>query len=730
MFDADNDGYNDIYVCNGVNRDVTNLDFMDFFANDVIQKMILTGKKESVDEVLKKIPETPLANKAFRNLGNLKFSDASNAWGFSQPSFSNGAAYGDLNNDGALDLIVNNENGPAFVYKNNSRQINRNHFIGVFLKGSSTNTFAVGSKIKVFANGQILSREVIPSRGFQSSVDYKQIIGLGKTTEIDSMLVMWPDRTYSVFKHPPIDTVLVLQQPDKGKIYEDPPAFPDPPALFVPAKAGFDKHEEDDNVDFYYERNIPEMLSREGPKAAVGDVNGDGLVDIYIGGTKGHPGQLYLQTKSGDFIKKKQPVFDQYSDFEDEAVLFFDADNDGDLDLYVGPGGNNSQSFTRQMQSRLYKNDGKGNFTIDVDAFPPNGMNTAVAIAYDFNHDGFPDLFVGGRNVPREYGVSPSSFLYVNDGKGHFTDIAKTKNPDIANIGMVTGAVWADVDGDSTKELIISGEWMAPRIFSFKSYRFVEIPSNLNKLFGMWQTVQAIDVNGDGKMDLIFGNIGENFYLRPDSATPIKLWINDFNQNSSLDKILTYTKNGKDMPVFLKHELQDQIPSVKKQNLKHEDYAGKSIQQLFPSEMIEKCIVKRFDFPSSIIAVNKGNGNFDIQKLPPMAQLSSVNAIHVADVNSDGIADLILGGNLYYFLPQFERLDASFGAVLLNDGKGNFRWLEQNQSGLHVQGVVRAIVEIPGKEKTGFLFLRNNDYPLLYQVKKTLKPSKNLAATR
>ncbi|MEO8821582.1 MAG: VCBS repeat-containing protein [Ginsengibacter sp.] len=717
MFDANNDGYNDIYVCNGVNRDVTNLDFMDFFANDVIQKMILTGKKESVDEVVKKIPRTPLVNKMYENLGNLSFRDASNSWGFIQPSYSNGAAYGDLNNDGTLDLVVNNENGPAFVYKNNSRIINHNHFIGIFLKGKDENTFAIGSKIKVFVGNEIMEREVIPSRGFQSSVDYKQIIGLGKSGKIDSMFIIWPDRTFSKYIHPPFDTVLVIQQPEHAKIFTDTTTVADQDALFSQVKTDFEKHQEDDNVDFYYEKNIPETLSREGPKATVADVNGDGLADIYIGGTKDHPGQIYLQQKNGSFIKKKEPAFDQFKDFEDEAVLFFDADNDGDPDLYVGPGGNDNPSYSRPMQSRLYKNDGKGNFTIDTKAFPPNGMNTGVAIAYDFNHDGFLDLFVGGRSYPRQYGVSPSSFLYVNDGKGHFTDIAKTKNQDIANIGMVTGAVWADVTGDSSKELIITGEWMAPRIFSYKGDHFVEIKSNLNKLFGLWQTVTAADVNGDGKMDLIFGNIGENFYLNPDSAKPVKLWIDDFNQNSNLNKILTYTVNGKDMPVFLKHDLQEEIPSIKKQNLKHGDYATKAIQDLFPPEILQKATVKQFNYPSSIGAINQGNGNFLIKKLPRMAQLSSINAIEPIDVNGDGATDLVMGGNLYTFIPQFERLDASFGDVLLNDGKGNFKWVNQKKTGLNVKGMVRDIVQIPGKNDPGILFLINDEYPVLYKFK-------------
>lgn len=722
MFDADNDGWNDIYVCNGVNRDVTNLDFMDFFADDVYHKMALSGKKESVDEVVRRIPQTPLKNRAFKNLGNLSFADVGDSWGFTQTSYSNGAAYGDLNNDGALDLIVNNENGPAFVYKNNSRLLNKNNYIGIFLKENSKNTFAIGSKIKVFANNEIFTREVIPSRGFQSSVDYKQIIGLGKATKIDSMEIIWPDRTSSVFVHPPLDKVLVIQQPvNNNKAIDSLKNITKVSPLFVSVTSSFDKHVEDDNIDFYYERNIPEMLSREGPKAAVGDVNGDGLADIYIGGTKGHPGQLYLQTKDGKFIKKKEPVFEQYADFEDEAVLFFDADNDGDLDLFVGPGGNSNPTYSREMQSRLYKNDGKGNFTIDAAAFPPNGMNTSVAIAYDFNHDGYLDLFVGGRNFPREYGVSPSSFLYINDGKGHFKDIAKTKNPDIAKIGMVTGAVWANVTGDSAKELIIAGEWMAPRIFSFNGDHFVEVKSNLNHLSGLWQTMATADVNNDGKPDLILGNIGENFYLRPDSLNPAKLWINDFNQNGSLDKILSYTINGRDMPVFLKHDLQVEIPFIKKQNLKHEDYASKSIQELFPEEILKTSTVKEFNYCASIVAINEGNGNFVIKKMPTMTQLSSINAIHCFDVDRNGSTDLILGGNLFDFLPQFERLDASFGDVLLNDGKGNFQWLDQKLSGLEVQGMVKDIVEIPGTNGSQILFLRNNDFPLLYDFKSSAK---------
>ena len=715
IFDADNDGLSDLFICNGIYHDVTDQDFIDFFANDVMQKMAFTGEKEAVDEIIKRMPSHPIPNKAYRNNGELKFTDEATNWGLAQPSFSNGAAYGDLDNDGDLDLVVNNVNAKSFIYQNQSRERTRNNYIGFSLMGKGANSFAIGSTVRIHQGEQVITRELIPSRGFQSSVDYKLIVGLGNKP-VDSVTIIWPDQTISRHKNLALNKSHTIKQEAAEKFTTT--QSTETPTFFQLLQQDFDKHQEDDYVDFYYERGIPMMLSRQGPKAAHGDVNGDGLTDLYICGAANQPGQLYLQT-AGGFQKKKNIFFDRLANFEDVAALFFDADKDGDLDLFVGSGGNKAPALALEYQNRLFKNDGSGNFELDDRSLPNNGVNTSCVVANDFDQDGDMDLFVGSRNIPQNYGVTPQSSLLVNDGTGNFTDIAKIKNERIGQTGLVTDAVWTDVTKDGHKELVIVGEWMSPRIFTFKNNRFEEITTNMNSMFGWWRSVVADDLDNDGDDDLVLGNIGENFYLRPGESAPVKMWLSDFDHNGTTEKIITATTDGKDKPIFLKRELIDQIASLRKQNLKYVDFASKSVQDLFPSDEMNKAVKKKFNYNSSVVAWNNGNGNFTITKLPMMVQLSSVNSIICTDINGDQKKDLILGGNEFDFLPQFSRIDASFGHVLLNRGNQVLEWVSNKSSGLQLRGQVRDMVVVQTKKSKQLLVLQNSERPLLFNLRTT-----------
>ena len=723
MFDADNDGYNDIYVCNGIYRDLTNQDFLSFDANEIKAKMLQSGKKD-LSELVGKIPSIAVPNKIYRNLGNLKFSDEGANWGFTENSFSNGAAYADLDNDGDLDLVVNNVNEPAFVLKNNSREQNKNNFISISLKGAGENTFAVGSQIFIYKGDQILSRALIPSRGFQSSVDYRQLIGIGTATQVDSLLIVWPDHSFTKAIHPQINQQVVFSQPLHSAKIIAPKAGGSNP-LFENVLTKFERHIDDDFTDFYNERGILKMQSHEGPQTAVADVNNDGLDDIYIGGTMANPGQLYIQDHSRNFVKKEQADFKPVIGFVDGAILFFDCDKDGDQDLLVGQGGNVAAPFSRELQHRLFKNDGKGNFLLSAESFPANKDNISIASAHDLEGDGDLDLFVGGGFVSGSYGTTAQSHIYINDGKGKFVDMPANKCNGIADAGLVTGAAWADVDGDQKAELVIAGEWMAPKIFKYNGNGFVPWQTNLSDYSGCWQTVAVADVNGDGKQDLVLGNLGENFYLKPGRNNPVKLFLKDFDNNGQVDKVITRSIDGKDKSVFMKSELESQLPFLKKQNLRNSVYAQKDIQGLFGTDKLKDALVKQINFASSCIAINEGKGIFRLQNLPVQVQLSSVKAILPLDVNFDGFIDLLVGGNEFGFQPQMGRLDGSNGDILLNDGKGNFSVLPQSNSGIELPGQTRSIVLLKFKDNSAVLFLQNNEFPVLYKLKKKPANIKN-----
>jgi hypothetical protein len=398
---------------------------------------------------------------------------------------------------------------------------------------------------------------------------------------------------------------------------------------------------------------------------------------------------------------------------EQVSALFFDADGDRDPDLFVGSGGNRTDL---PLENHLYLNDGNGNFTASPNALENTGMNTCCAIAHDFDADGDEDLFVASRSVPLNYGSTPVNAFYVNNGTGKFTNTARTLNKNIARTGMITGLELADLNVDGKKDLVMVGEWMAPVVFNFTNGHFEELNTNLSGLTGWWRAVKSADIDNDGDADLVLGNIGENFYLQPDSSHPVKLFINDFEKKGAIDKIITHTEDGKDKPVFLKRDFTEQLATLRKQNLKHRDFANKSVNELFKEEDIKGAVQKKFEYASSCVAINDGTGKFAIRKLPVNVQLSSVNAILPTDVNNDGLIDLILGGNEFNLLPQFCRLDASFGHVLLNKGRNTFDWTYPDKSGLEIRGQVRDMVEIKDGNKRMIVVLQNNTNPVVYEM--------------
>jgi len=709
MFDADNDGLADILVCNGIYRDVTDQDFIDFFANDVVNQMVLNGKKEEVNKVIDKMPSVPVPNSFFKNRGDLKFSYESTNWGIDKPSFSNGAAYADLDNDGDLDLVINNVNQPATIYKNKSREQNKDHFIGVALTYSNPNPFAIGSTIKVYQGNQIITRELIPSKGFQSSVEYKQTIGLGKSSP-DSMQIIWPNQSITTIQKPAINQLhKIVFDATTAK-----PFIPNAVKSLLPllqeTTVQLNKHTEDDQVDFYIERNIPFMLSKLGPKAASTDLNGDELPDLFIGGANGQASQLYFQTSSG-FRLQTVSDFDKYKFNDVTATFFFDADADGDQDLFVGGGGNTAPASSDLYQNQLYLNNGKGTFTLKSGAFLISHTNCGVAIPIDYDKDGKLDVFIGSRSEPQQYGIAPKSFLYHNEGNGNFKEVSASTAPFLANLGMVTDAVFANVMGTSEPELIITGEWMYPHVYSYNGKQFIEQKTGLENQLGWWQTVAASDIDKDGDIDLVLGNLGENFYLRTNKDAPVKVFLKDFDKNGTIEKIFSHTINGKDMPVFLKKDITEQLPALKKENLKHQDFAPKTIQELFPNNLSDASVLT-VNTAASIIAINGNNSGFTIQALPYQLQLSSIQALVVDDINGDGNKDILAAGNFFDLLPQFCSIDASYGNLLLGNGKGGFNVATPQQSGISINGQIKQILPLQVKNQSGYLFLQNNQYPV------------------
>ena len=718
-FDMDNDGWKDIFVSNGIYKDLTNQDYIEFLANRENMQKIAQGKKFDYRDFTDKMKSTPIPNYAFINNKNLTFSNKSSELGLDQPSFSNGAAYGDLDNDGDNDLVVNNVNMPLFVYKNNTEKLG-NHYLQIHLVGNNLNRNGVGSIIKVFSKGNTIIYYHQPARGFQSSIPPNLItIGLGKEKVADSLQLIWPDGKYQTLKNVTADSVYSYSyRADNRKYVFD---TRNPKSLLKENTTSLfqevPKHTENDFVDFDNERLMLQLLSTENPFMAKGDLNADGLEDFYFSNSQGSEAAIYLQKANGRFGKYVPEDFKKHVYLENAGAVFGDFDKDGDEDLICTYGGNQEEPGSKILYPRFYENDGKGNLKWNSAKSIKVSLNASAITKSDFDHDGDLDLFIGARSVPGVYGSSPKSYLLQNDGKGNFTNISdRIFGKNKSELGMVTDARWADLDGNGFEDLVVAGNWMGIRIFMNTNGSFTA-DNSLSNYKGWWSSLQIDDINNDGKMDILAGNLGLNSKFKASEKEPLRIYIKDFDNNGTRECVTSIYKSDHQPYVFhMKPDLVGQLPSFKKRFLKYEDYAGKTFGNVFNNEMLKDAETHEINFLQSAVFLNGGKGKFSCKPFPVKAQLSPVNTILCDDVNGDGKKEIILAGNFYGFKPEVGRLDAGYGEVFTFN-KNQFSFIPSAVSGLKINGQVRSSLVI--KNKGGakyYLFGRNNDGLVSYKL--------------
>lgn len=725
--DFDNDGSKDLFVSNGIPRRLNDIDYINYVSNGEMQQKLQSESLDKKDiDALNKFPQIKIYNKFFRNEGNMQFQDIGNEIGNDQTTFSNGAIYADLDNDGDLDIAVNNIDAPALIYENKTNDKKNpgknKDFVEIKLHGSSKNINALGAKIVLYCNGGIRTYEKYPVRGFMSSMETPIHVGLDKT-KIDSAFLIWPDNSYQRIVLQPVNRLITfnykpgLPRFDYNRItnyWKNPTK----PMEDITSKVDLKyKHEENNFQEFNVEPLIPHMVSTEGPALAVADINHDGLEDFFIGSSKNKKSVIFIQQPGGKFLKSSQPNLESDSSYEDVSACFADVNNDGNTDLIVASGGNESYGKSEQLKPRVYLNDGKGNFSKLNNAFDSLFVNASCVNPYDFNGDGKIDLFIGGRSVPGHYGQIPKSYLLMNDGKGHFKDVTQKYADGLSDIGFVTNAVWYDLDKNGEKDLIVSLEWGG--IVAFMNHHGTFTKKILTDKKGWWNFILPVDINNDGNVDLVVGNLGLNTRLKASEKEPVRLYYNDFDDNGTKEQVLTYYLDGREIPFATFSDLQKQIPILKKRFPYAADFAKASLDDIFTKEKLESSEILTENYYQSAVLINKGNLNFTIQPLPWLAQLSTYRDAVVVDANGDNLPDILLVGNYYGNNVQMGRSDADFGTILLNKGNGQFDC--QSINGLVIKGEVRHISEIKIDKKKAYILARNNDSTMVIQFKDLLK---------
>jgi len=719
--DLDNDGWKDLFITNGIFRRANDLDYVKFLTGGNRYNSVKDNSNVSDKELYEKMPLNPNVSYLYKNNRDLTFSNKASEWGIERKSFSNGSTYADLDNDGDLDLIVNNINEKAFIYENNSEKQQDNHFLSVLLKGNKLNSKCIGARVTIYSGGQQQMTEQFPVRGFLSSTSEVLHFGLGSSSVIDSLIVRWPDLSKQTIRNIQGDRLIALDIKDASNQILPNLKESEAKKLFTPVQIdGLKyKHLEDGYTDFHREKLIPHSLSQEGPALAVGDVNGNGLEDLFVGGAAGQPSMIFVQQTKGNFKPQNKLEFPDNVFADEVDAAFFDADNDKDLDLIIVHGGNEFPVGDNRLSAQLWMNDGDGSFKEAIrGSLPFTANNCSCVSPCDFDRDGDIDLFIGSRSVQGAYGWSPNQLLLENDGTGHFKDITDLIAHGLKEIGMVTDASWLDFDKDGDNDLVLAGEWMNVCLFRNDQGKFTDITQStgLSETSGWWNCLEIADIDGDGDWDIIGGNLGLNSMLKESVKEPVEMFLNDFDNNGSPDQIICSYQNGFSYPVATFDELVSQMPDLKKKYPNYSDFAGKKVVDLFGKEKIGKSIVKKAVLFESCLFENNGNGTFTTNKLPVTTQFSPVNDIFQEDFNSDGNPDLLLVGNNYQERPSLGRQDASFGWCMLGNKSHEFKTLTPVQSGFAVNGTSRKIVGIKIAGKQHFVVGVNNSELQIFRI--------------